>query len=533
MVATVVALRLTSMRHLLAREWWRWLVLIGGGIWLLSLVPGVIWARFSLAEAASETRTAALAMLGLVFAAGWALVPVLVAGADDTLDPRRFASFGVRPSRIMPGLVVAALITLPTAFFAFLWFTLSSSWFADGTGPGLLAIVGALVQTLSCVALAKVSASWAARVFANRRSRAIALSATVAVAGLIAFLAWRALSRGLEALFETDFDTFVAALSRTPLVSAVTAPAAAADGDWALALWRLGAAVLWTAALVLAWRANVAHALVTPLYRSAGARNRPDAVLTGGAKVPWLSGGDSVGPAGAVYARVARAWRTDPRYLTSLSAVVLMPAVFVAVIIPAFDLDPRWAFAAPFVLASSIGWGRHNDVAFDASALWLDVVAGTRGVAVMRGRFAAVLTWAVPLVVVAAVLTTGWAGYWSLAPAVVGAALGALGSSLAVSALTSVMLPYRTPAPGENPFGAEVGSVGAGLVGQLASSAATLVLLPFAVVPCVLAVVVDARWGILAALGGLALGVVSYVYGLLVAGRLYDERSGKLLAAVT
>ena len=114
----------------------------------------------------------------------------------------------------------------------------------------------------------------------------------------------------------------------------------------------------------------------------------------------------------------------------------------------------------------------------------------------------------------------------------VGTAVGALGASLGVSAITSVLLPYRTPAPGENPFGAEVGSVGAGLVGQLASSAATLVLLPFVIVPCILAVVVDARWGIVATIGGIGLGVAAYVYGLMVAGRLYDARAGKLLAAV-
>ena len=90
----------------------------------------------------------------------------------------------------------------------------------------------------------------------------------------------------------------------------------------------------------------------------------------------------------------------------------------------------------------------------------------------------------------------------------------------------------NVPAPGENPFGAEVGSVGAGLVGQLASSAATLVLLPLVIVPCVLAVAVDSRWGVLAAVGGVALGAGAYVYGLVVAGRLYDARSGRLLSAV-
>ena len=520
------------MRHLLGREWWRMLVLVAALIWLVTLVPAILWARSALVGAAPDSRNAALAALGAVLAVGWALVPVLIAGGDDTLDPRRFAPLGVKARDIMPGLVVSGLLSLPAIFFGFMWVVLCSSWFASGVGVGSLALVGAVVQTLSYVALAKVCASWAARVFANRRARAAAFALSVLVLIGAAFLAWKALGRGLEKLFETDFDTLLNAVARTPLVSALTAPASAEAGNWGAAWLHLGGGIAWTAVLLLAWRSNVANALVTPAYRSAGTRDRADAVVRGGKAMFLLSASDRVGPAGAVFARAARYWRTDPRYITGLTAVVLMPALFVAVVIPAFDLDPRWAFAAPFVLATSIGWGRHNDISYDSSALWMDVVAGRRGGAVMRGRFAAVAGWALPLVAVVAALVAGWAGHWELAPAVVGTAIGALGTSLAVSAMTSVVLPYRTPAPGENPFGAEVGSVGAGLVGQLASSAATLLLMPFVLVPCVLAVVVDSRWGILAAVGGLGIGAAAYVYGLVIAGRLYDARAGNLLSAV-
>jgi ABC-2 type transport system permease protein len=233
-----------------------------------------------------------------------------------------------------------------------------------------------------------------------------------------------------------------------------------------------------------------------------------------------------------VHARLLRSWRTDPRYISGVAALLVMPAVFVALIVPAFGLDPRWSYAAPFVLAASIGWGRHNDVALDSSALWLDIVAGRRGGAVMRGRFSAVTVWALPFVVAVALVVAGWTDHWELAPALVGASVGTLGSTLGVAAIASVTLPYRAPAPGENPFNAEVGSVGAGFVAQLASSAATIVVVPFAVVPCILAVVVDARWGIVATIGGLSIGIGGYLVALRAAGRIYDSRSGSLLAAV-
>ena len=532
MVATILRLRFTSMRHLLAREKWRQIILGAAVIWMLTLIPQVLWGHVALRGAEPVARNVALVTLGVLVALGWALVPVLISGVDDTLEPRRFAPLGVKSERIMPGLLVAALLTLPALFFAFAWLVLSSSWFESGALVGWVGVSGALIQTVSLVAVGRLSASWAERIFANRRARNVAFALSLAAIGAFAYVAWRALANGLESLFESDFDTVIDALEDTPLVSALAAAAAAEYGQWGVVAWRLGGALLWTGVLILAWRANVAHALVTPLHRSGGTGPRSDTVVRAGRRMVLLAPGDRVGPAGAVYARAARAWRTDPRYITGLTGVVLVPIIFVAVIVPVFDLDPRWSFAAPFVLATSIGWGRHNDVAYDSSALWLDVVAGRRGGDVMRGRFAAVLAWALPLVVVGSLVVVGWAGYWAMAPAVVGTALGALGTSLGVSAVTAVMLPYRTPAPGQNPFGAEVGSVGAGLLGQLVSSVASFALLPLVIVPCVLAISVDSRWGFVAAIGGLGLGIVGYVYGLMAAGRLYDARSGKLLAAV-
>jgi ABC-2 type transport system permease protein len=213
--------------------------------------------------------------------------------------------------------------------------------------------------------------------------------------------------------------------------------------------------------------------------------------------------------------------------------VLAFPVLFFALIMPAFGLDARWAFVAPVLLAASIGWGRHNDVALDSTALWLDVVSGQLGREIMWGRMAAIVTWALPVVLVAAVGTLAWTGLWSLAPAVVGACLGVLGLTLGISALTSVLLPYRAPAPGENPFGAEVGSVGASLVAQLISSAATGLALPLVTFAFALALVVDPAWGWLALVTGLVLGPGSLAWAVSYAGRQYDRRAGMLVASVS
>src|SRR5690606_8453486 len=108
-------------------EKWRQIILGAAVLWMLTLIPQVLWGYSALTRAEPTARNAALVTLGVFFALGWALVPVLIAGVDDTLDPRRFAPIGVKADRIMPGLLVAALITLPALFFTALWLTLSAS----------------------------------------------------------------------------------------------------------------------------------------------------------------------------------------------------------------------------------------------------------------------------------------------------------------------------------------------------------------------------------------------------------------------
>lgn len=532
MVATLIGLRWRSTRNLMRREPWRVVVLVASLVWVIAMIPGTTWAVVALANTQPDNRAVALTVLAAVFAIGWAAIPVVLAASDDVLDPRRFSSFGVNAPGIMPGLVASSLLTMPALFFLALWLALSATWFAEGFAAGVIGIIGGVVQVASFVAIAKVSSGWAARAFATRKARVLAFSGAVVVVMGVSYLAWRALRGGLDAFFGEVTDALIAAIASTPIASAVSAPVYLGEGEPLRVAWHLGGAMAWTVVLVLAWRADVSMSLVTPAYRSPGGLASRDIISSAGARMPLLSRSDRLGPAGAVFGRVARAWRSDPRYLSGVVTVVVLPAIFVALIIPALGLDPRWAFAAPLVLAASVGWGRHNDIALDSTALWMDIVAGRRGGDVVRGRFAAVVAWALPLVLVVSLAVVGWTGRWDLAPALLGASIGSLGVTLAVAALTSVLLPYRTPAPGENPFGAEAGSMGAGFAGQLASSAATLVLLPFVILPCVLAIVLDPWWGLVSAVAGTALGVAGYQYGMFVAGRLYDEKSGRLLAAV-
>jgi ABC-2 type transport system permease protein len=143
------------------------------------------------------------------------------------------------------------------------------------------------------------------------------------------------------------------------------------------------------------------------------------------------------------------------------------------------------------------------------------------------------LVWAAPAVVAMSVATAAVTGRWSVLPAVTLSALGTLGVGLGISAVASVLLPYRVPAPGESPFGAEPGTIGASLGAQFASSLATGVAVPIVVAPLLAAFIWGGPWWVASAIVGVACGVGGVWAGTRVAGALYESREGRLIGMVS
>ncbi|NTV39226.1 MAG: hypothetical protein HGA51_04615 [Demequinaceae bacterium] len=234
----------------------------------------------------------------------------------------------------------------------------------------------------------------------------------------------------------------------------------------------------------------------------------------------------------AVLVRTARSWRTDPRYIAQLVGAVVLPIMAGGLALVFAGDNQVWMAALPVALGITIGWGRHNDLAYDSSGSWLDIVSGVPGADILVGRLLGVVLWAGPAVVAASVAAAGLAGRWDVLPAVAATALGTLGVALGVASITSVLLPYRVPAPGESPFGADAGSIGASLAGQVVSSIGTGVVLPFVVAPLVCAFLWGgAWWPVSVAWGPLAGAAVAW-WGTSLGGRRYDARSGRLIGAV-
>ncbi|NLF03840.1 MAG: hypothetical protein GX593_02355 [Actinomycetales bacterium] len=524
MVATVVRLRLLLLRNMMSREIWRVILFGLGALWAVSMLPAVLGGARWLSGQETTVQSSSLVVVGAVLLVGWFVLPVLMFGADETVTPRKFATLGLDPRRLAPALVVAASMSIPAVFTGFVCLASVIVWRGYGLATTVVALAAALAAFATCVLAARVSTALATRLLSSRRARELAgVAAVVAVIAVVPLLIGLG-SLGLEGTLER-VPRVAAVLSYTPFGAAWGAPAAAAQGAWSAAIGQLLLAWGFVGLGLLVWTRQVDRLLVDPPSTVGASRRRADAFLGAGSG-PTTTAHATL----AVARRSLRYWLGDPRYLASLASTLLMP-LLIALLLSVVGLEAvsGGVLLAPLV-AGAVGWGRHNDTAFDGTAFWMHVSAGLPGIADRAGRVLALAAWALPLVVGLAVGGAWLADRWDLLGASLGLALGLFGAGLGVAMVSSVLLPYPAPRAGESPFSTETGAVGASLVAQLLSTAVTGVLaVPVTVLFWLTVTRSPGLAGVTLAVGLLG-GAVVLAAGIVLGGRLLDARGAQLLA---
>lgn len=529
MVATVVRLKLRLLANTMSREVWRVVLLGLGLLWVLTMLPVVLGGAHWLSDQGLEVQESSLVLVGTVLLLGWAVIPVLMFGADETVTPRKFATLGPDPRRLAPALAVAATLSVPALFTAFVCLASVVVWRGYGLPTTAVSLAAAPAAFATCVLTSRIATALATRLLGTRRAREL-----TAVVGGLAALAVVPLgialgAHGLEGALER-VPGLARALAYTPFGAAWAAPASAAGGSWLGAVGHLLLAWGFVGVGMLVWTAQVDRLLVEPPSTVGAARRRADAFLVRTGDVgPTTTFGTAV----AIGRRAARYWAGDPRYLAALASTLLMPLLIALLLsVVGARAVPGAILVAPLV-AAAIGWGRHNDTAFDGTAFWMHVSAGVPGVADRAGRAGALTVWAVPLCVVVSVAGAAVSGRWDLLPAALGLALGLYGAGLGVAMVSSVVLPYPAPRAGDSPFATETGSVGASLAAQLVATTATGVLAAPVSVLFWLTATGRAELGWVAlVVGGLG-GAVLLVLGVVAGGRILDARGAQLLARFT
>lgn len=519
MVAHLVRLKLTLLRNIFRRSRAQAIGAILGILYFGFLVVAACVGVAALRMTPAPARLY-LPLGGALMVLGWGLLPLLAFGSDPTLDPRRFATFAVPERQLALGLVLAGLVGLPgiatTVVVAGTLVTWSVSVLA-----ALVALVSAAAGLLTCVTLSRWVSARASRAMTSRRGRDI--TGIVGLLLLIGLGPLFALAGGATERIADLLPTVALVAGWTPFGWIWAAPGDIVLGHVGTGLLRLvlGGAVL--TVLGWLWLRAVRRQVEEPTAPEASGQAERHPGLGAFGRFPDTE-------VGAVAARVATYWRRDPRYQIGL---VMTPVLPLLLLVPRLALDLPWTvlLMGPLV-AYLLGWGEHNQVAYESTAFWVHVAAATRGRADRLGRLVPSLLLAAVLVPVYSVLGVWLSGRLDLLPAVLGVSVALLGAGCGVSSVMSVLLPYPVAEPGDSPFTTPPGGAGLQLAAQTVSTLGIAVLTaPSLVLAWLTWLGHDwARWP--TALSGILLGPAVLALGVRVGGRIYDRRAPEILSGL-
>jgi ABC-2 type transport system permease protein len=518
MVAQFLRLKLRLLANILRRSPIQIVGIVLGLLYGVGATVAAVAALFALRVVDVELARSIVVTLGSVVVLGFLLVP-LAFGIDDTLDPRKFALFGIPSSRLANGLALAALIGVPSIVISIVSIAQIVTW-SRGILPVFLAIISAVLIVATCVLGARVMTSLASLLLASRRARE--------ASGLAALLVIVSISPVIAVLTSVDWGTdgeatlarLASVLGWTPLGAVWASPADAAAGDVGPAFLKALIALAFAGFLWLAWRILVALMLVTP---------QREAPVRRAAGLGWF-GRMPDSPAGVIAARSLTYWFRDSRYRISL---VMIPIVPILMIIPLYTAGVFWQDLALIpvpVMCLFLTWSIHNDVAYDNSAIWLHIASNTSGWADRFGRAVPALMLGVPLVIVGSPICAAIYGDWRVLPSLIGVGLCILLSGLGLSSIMSARFPYPAVRPGDGPFMQPQSSGTVAALAQSLSFFAIILISVPAVVLGALGLAFGIGWHIASLIVGFVIGVIVFFFGLHRGGRIFDRRAPELLA---
>ncbi|MEV0581829.1 hypothetical protein [Nonomuraea sp. NPDC050310] len=450
-------------------------------------------------------------VLFTAFLIGWAVVPLLAFGLDDTLDPARLSLFPLTTRQLAIGLFASSatgawpLTTLIALFGAL-------AGLARSLPAALTGLVAVPLMFALCLVTSRLVTTALSGLLRSRRGRDLLAVAAIALV-LLFQLPNIIVNRGLDdpAALLRGAAGF---LRWTP--PGMTAEAISTGNP----LWLLPVA-LTVAVVGYLWIKVLGRALVTP-----------DSSTQAAASVRASSGLlDRLlpdGPLAAVVYKEVRYLRRDPRFRVSwLVAVVVTGAL--AFSMSGDGAGPALVIGLSILGAIMIGAQLSNLFGIDGRSLWMNAVvfAQERDFRTdIRGRHLAAALIALPLLAALALAI----GLFTGNPAAVLPALltawGVLGLALGAGAITSTLIPYTVPERMNAFTGAAPGQGGQAFLGSMGSMMAVVLL----ALPLALPVVLGFHW--LAALM-LPYGLAATLLGQHLAAKLARLRLPEILAAVS
>jgi ABC-2 type transport system permease protein len=538
-VALFIRLKLRVMANNMRGKAWRIV------LFLIGIVFGLWWSVSAMLLLAApgfgdnlDAAVLASALGGAVLVLGWVLLPLILFGVDETLDPARFALLPVRRRTLLTGLMAAAMVGIP-AFAAVVATSglVIAAALLGGWGAALAQAVGIVAGLVLCVAASRAVTSAFATMLRSRKVRDLAAILLACLAALLGPVQIGAMALADNADWERLRGP-ARVIGWTPLAAPYTVGVDVAEGRaWAVPLKLL--ITLAAIALLLWWWSRTLESAML----GAESAGRPKVVAREGQaaavaqlfprSLPWLPRNRY----GALVAREARYWWRDARRRAGLITFAVIGVVMPVMVnlgsggLTSGTVGPV-VISLTMVFVGVLGAATlANQFGYDGSAYAANVVAGVPGAVELRARLTAFTIYLGPLLlVIAAIVAT-----FLREPALIGVMLGSLaaayGSGLAVNLFVSLHAAYALPET-SNPFAISTGSgVAKSLLSILGLIGATAVAVPIVVIT---ALAGDApAWLLLAGPVGVVYGVGAAWLGTYMVGDMLDRQMPELLQAVT
>lgn len=498
----------------------------------------------------TPAAAAVVATAFTIFMLGWLVLPVMLFGSDETLDPARLALLPLRPAKLAAGLMAAALTGIgPVVTLVILLGGVVA--LVRGPVSVVVGVLGVLIELGLCVAGSRALITGLSGMLRSRRGRDLGflLAGLVSLSGFAANLALqRSLSGGgLPGRSVLAAGGPVARWSPPGMTAHAIADAAA--GRYGLAGAELAVGAVTVALLIWAWIAALGRALVRPdaSTQVSGRRRSRAGVAAGAGVVAGVVAGAAI--AGRIRARpwdrsrslvvagreLRYYWR-DPRRRQQLFSLIV-PVFWILLVSrariggagPATTV-PAWPAVLGGVMAGLFSGA--NQFGFDGAAFWLTISTTARWQDLrtqIAGKTLAGVTITIPIF---AVLYCGLGlatGNLTGAAVAFGMAVCALGVTSAVATVTSVLVPAPIPERRSSVFGG--GGAGQGCLAGLAMLAGVAVSM--AVMVPLFVIEATGHGGLWLLVGGPAYGAALAWVGRLMAAKIGYRRMPEILAVVS
>ncbi|MFE6775415.1 transporter [Streptomyces sp. NPDC057702] len=436
LVPVFVALKLALLRNGLRQSSRRRTAYIASVV-LVGLVAALQLLGL-IALRGNEHATSLVVLLTAVLALGWAVMPLLFPGGDETLDATRLVMLPLRPSALVVALLASSLVGIGPLFTLALAVG-SVVAVAHGGAAAVVAVLAVALTMLVCVALARLVATANIRLLTSRKGRDLAL-----LSGLFIAVGAQAVNLGTQKLSQEggleSLEPLADVVRWVPPAAAVDAVGSAGDGAYGTAVAQLALTGVALVGLLWFWQRALTALMTAPdsstLQVAEKSAGRSDA--------HGLARLLPAGRTGTVMLRTLRyAWR-DPKtkasWATALGIGLLLPVVL-AVQGGGSVYSACWS-------AGLLGLQMYNQFGQDSSAFWM--VAQTIGTPrdaylELRGRALALTLVTLPYVALVVLGSAALLDDWAALPETLGLSLALLGALLATGAVASARYPYSIP----------------------------------------------------------------------------------------